>query len=125
MQNFLFYGTLRKNGDKLRTYNFNRFGKGSQTYLKTVKLKFWKLISLRYFPCVIEGDENDEIVAELHEVTDGAAQEISYMELDSGYSYKTVPVEYNGETILATIFYHDRKLRPEDTQILSGDWCNP
>ena len=65
MKYFLFYGTLRAQGPDIKKYNFDRFGHNSQKYLSTVKLKNWKLLHLRYFPCIIEGDENDEIVAEL------------------------------------------------------------
>lgn len=116
----LFYGTLRQNGSKEKTYNFNRFG--GQTYIKTLTIPGFKMINLGYYPGVIEGDGN--IVVELHDVTEEAAQKIYFMEKGAGYLSKYI--EIDGE--MAIIYYctpgRIQQLNKLDQEMPGGDWCN-
>lgn len=113
---FAFYGTLRKNGPKDKTYNYERFGKGSQKYLSTNTIKGWKLLDLGYYPCVIPGD--GDVVVELHEVSSDASKMIERMELNSNYQIQQIQID----DIQAFIFYQDTN--KSGIIIESGDWCD-
>lgn len=135
MKNFILsYGTLRKNdtganqsnnSNRRKIYNFDRFGAGTQKYLKTLRLPGFSLYSLGPYPTISEGP--DEITVELHEITDSRAMSgIRGMEGGAGYLEKNIEVENDGETISATIFYYPKErlsARVLAAQIKSGDWC--
>lgn len=111
----LFYGSLRSG-----QYNFNRFGPGTQKYIKTVKIPGFKMYNLGYYPCVTESDNlQDEITAELHEVNEEAAKKIYFMEKGAGYLSKHI--EIDGEK--AVIYYYTSEHLNRNNIIESGDWC--
>lgn len=117
MKKCLFYGSLRKNGPREKTYNFNRFG--GQTYVKTLKIKGFDLYNLGSFPCITEG--NGEITCELHNVENESARQIFWMEAGAGYKSKEIKID--GEN--AIIFYYPEKPQGKDQKLIqSGDWCN-
>lgn len=114
--NCLFYGTLRKNGSRDKTYNFNRFG--GQKLIKEVKIKGFNLYNLGYYPCAVEGD--GEITCELHEVE--SQKSFSYlrnMELSAGYKEKEVSVD----GVNACIFVMENLDKNRYSKIIDGDWC--
>lgn len=120
MKKCLFYGTLRKNGPREKTYNYNRFG--GQIYIKTLKIKGFKMADLGYYPCIFKAD--GEIVVELHNVESEAAKNIEMMELGAGYKFEDIDLD--GEK--ARIYYYCGKNLSENRfkfqLIESGDWLN-
>jgi gamma-glutamylcyclotransferase (GGCT)/AIG2-like uncharacterized protein YtfP len=108
---FLVYGSLRATSK--RGYNFNRFGKDTQRYIRTLTLPGFNLYSLGVYPCITRGD--NELVAELHDVDDKAARHIERMEIGAGYEPTTVTLP-EGK---ATIFVYPK---PCGELVPSGDW---
>src|SRR5438067_1043572 len=78
MKYCLFYGSLKQD-----EYNFNRFGEGTQKYIKTLTLEGYDIYDLGYFPGLTKGD--GKVVVELHEVQDDAFEGIVRMEKGAGY----------------------------------------
>ena len=124
----LFYGTLRKGHENVsrdKTYNYERFGSGTQKYIKTLRIPGYKMYDLGHYPCIVESDNNNkEITVELHEVNEEAAQKISFMEKGAGYLSKNIEI---GEEKAIIYFYPKElinKLHCQDSEIKSGDWCS-
>jgi len=116
MPKMLVFGSLRKNSS--RGYNYDRFGEGSQKYIKDVELDGFEMYDLGAYPTIVEGI--GKIKTELHEVTDYAFTRIKSMEAGAGYSEKTITL--NDET--ATIFYMPKEQLSHYNapKVESGDW---
>jgi gamma-glutamylcyclotransferase (GGCT)/AIG2-like uncharacterized protein YtfP len=109
----LFYGSLKSG-----MYNFDRFGKGTQKYVKTVKLDGYELYNLGAYPGLTKG--KGKVTFELHEVDDKAFEHIKQMELGAGYREETV----NVDGIPATLYIYENKygrLTDKD-KVESGNW---
>ncbi len=121
MKHILVFGSLRKFSK--RGYNFDRFGKGSQTYVQDVTLKGFEMVSLGAYPAIYPSDKG-QIKTELHAVTDAAFNSIQRMEAGAGYD----ELELDVDGIKATIFTMSknnltmyRGNRPLEI-VESGDW---
>lgn len=117
------YGTLRKFGDRGKTYNFDRFGKNSQKFIKRFNLPGFNLYNLGYFPCVAESVNPTGISVELHEINGEIFELIQSMEAGAGYDEKIIKVENDGNEIEATIFCMPEARAAKFKKIESGDWC--
>jgi gamma-glutamylcyclotransferase (GGCT)/AIG2-like uncharacterized protein YtfP len=113
-QYMLFFGSLRKNSK--RGYNFDRFGKGSQKYIKDIELSGYEMYSLTYYPAICKG--NGKVKFELHKVDNHAAEMINGMELGAGYT----PVKINVDNIEATFYMMDKEKLKGREKVESGDW---
>jgi gamma-glutamylcyclotransferase (GGCT)/AIG2-like uncharacterized protein YtfP len=117
----LFFGSLRQYSK--RGYNHDRFGKGTQKYIKTFTLPGFEMYSVHgHYPTICKGDGS--IVVELHEVEPQAWERISYMEKSAQYDNMTIPVEHNGKTVDATIYYWSKENieKAKLPRVESGDW---
>lgn len=115
----LFYGSLRSG-----QYNFNRFGPGTQKYIKTLRIPGFKMVNLGYYPCVTESDNlQDEITVELHEVSEGAAEKIYFMEKGAGYLPKYIEIDGEKCVIYFCTPEFIKQSGKENNIIESGDWC--
>lgn len=115
MKYMLSFGSLRKtNGEK--GYNFDRFGKGTQKYIKDVVLNGWEMRDLTYYPAICKGAGT--IKCELQEVEDAAFSRIQSMEKGAGYS----ETELDVDGVKATIFFMDAKRLQHYPIVESGDW---
>ncbi len=112
----LFFGSLRKNSK--RGYNFDRFQKGGQKYIKDVWLNGWQMYDLGAYPAIARGAFNSKIKCELHEVNDFCFERIQSMEAGAGYK----ELELDVDKIKATIFYMDAKSLQGCNIVFSGDW---
>lgn len=117
MKHILVFGSLRQHSK--RGYNFDRFGKGSQKFVKNVTLNGYDMFDLGAYPAIAEG--KGTIKAELHTVTDEAFARIQRMEAGAGYGEKTEKID----GVEATIF----TMTPAQLQAYrapkpypSGDW---
>jgi len=127
----LTYGTLRAPENcpaelrKHKVYNHDRFGRGTQKYIKTLRIPGFQLFDLGPFPAICEGE--GEITVELHEVTTDAFRNIEYMEQGAGYDSKVIQVDIEGGTVEAKIYYMNKQDLPprilKNERIESGDWC--
>jgi gamma-glutamylcyclotransferase (GGCT)/AIG2-like uncharacterized protein YtfP len=106
----LFYGSLKK-----REFNFDRFGAGTQKFIKTVELDGYDLYDLKYYPGLTKG--KGRVTFELHEVDDRAFDSISRMEAGAGYSLGEEKVD--GKE--AAVFFYEGDLS-EYKKIESGNW---
>ncbi len=110
----LVFGSLRKNSK--RGYNYNRFGEGSQKYIKDVILDGFEMFDLKYYPAICKGQ--GKIKCELHTVEDQAYTEIYHMEIGAGYSELKLPVE----GVEASIFVWPAERLQDKPKVESGDW---
>jgi gamma-glutamylcyclotransferase (GGCT)/AIG2-like uncharacterized protein YtfP len=110
MQRLLCYGSLKRN-----SYNFDRFGKDTQKYIKTLELEGYDLYDLGPYPGLTKGD--GKVTVELHEVEDGAFSYIKRMEAGAGYSEGKEIVD----GIEASIFFYEGNLEG-NPKIDSGEW---
>lgn len=113
MKLLLVYGSLRAHSQ--RGYNFDRFGKGTQKFIRFVEVPGYDLYDLGAYPCITPGDGN--LKAELHEVDDTAAAYITRMEQGAGY-YSTTVMLPEGEAEM----YYMRKPPSHAKQVVSGNW---
>lgn len=132
----LFYGTLRRGNIDLddqildghknnKTYNYERFGAGTQKYIKTLRIPGFKMYNLGYYPCVIESDNlEDEITVELHEVNEDAAQKIYFMEKGAGYLSKRIEIDGEKSVIYFCTPGFVKQQNKQNNLIESGDWCS-
>ncbi len=118
----LVFGSLRKTSK--RGYNFDRFGKGTQTFITKFELDGYDMYSLSSYPAICPG--KGKIVVELHEVQDEAADLIEDMEVGAGYAGVQVKLGEKhgiipGET--ATIYtWPKERLEGYYPKVKSGDW---
>lgn len=115
----LAYGSLRLHS--ARGHNFDRFGVGTQRYIRDVTLSGYTMYPVAggAFPCVIEGIGT--IKAELHEVSEGAFRAIRAMELDSGYTAKVLTLD---DGTRATLYHvYPEQLPKGLKRVESGDWA--
>lgn len=114
-KNFILsFGSLRKTSSK--GYNFDRFGKGSQKYIKDVWLDGWDMFSLINYPAIAKGA--GKIKCELQEVSKDAYEKICGMERSAGYQETQIDVD----GIKATLFYMDAKDLQGRNLVTGGDW---
>jgi gamma-glutamylcyclotransferase (GGCT)/AIG2-like uncharacterized protein YtfP len=118
MKHLLCFGSLRRHSK--RGFNFGRFGKGTQTFIKEVKLNYFEMYAAcgGAYPTICEG--NGTIICELHEVEDEAFNRIQAMEAGANYQEKIVDID----GVLATIFVwsKDEIVKHQLPRIESGDW---
>ncbi len=116
----LFFGSLRATSTK--GYNFDRFGKNTQKHIKTFRLKGYDMYSLGAYPTITPSD--GEITVELQEVDDKAMSYISRMEAGAGYKEIVIPVEHEGKTIEAIMYYwpNEQIVGRNLQKVESGDW---
>ena len=118
-QYMLFFGSLRKNSSK--GYNFDRFGVGSQEYIKDIELDNFTMFSLGAYPAICRGV--GRIKCELHKVGLLASQYIDRMEIGAGYK----PIKIRIDDIVsdgtyATLYTMDKKALTGYPKVESGDW---
>src|SRR4051794_11180989 len=121
MKYALFYGSLKRhagaNGEA--GFNFDRFGRGTQKYLKTVKLGGYNLYDLKWYPGLTKG--KGAVLAELHEVEDRAFEGIQQMEFSANYSEEKVKNIPDFDNIEASIFFYEGNLEGKPL-IKDGIW---
>jgi gamma-glutamylcyclotransferase (GGCT)/AIG2-like uncharacterized protein YtfP len=110
MKHALFYGSL-KQGE----FNFDRFGQGSQKYIKTVTLDGYNLYDLSWYPGLTKGD--GKVIVELHEVDDHAFENIKRMEAGAGY----IEGKEKIDDVEASIFFYKGNLQGKPL-IQNGNW---
>lgn len=111
----LVFGSLRKNSK--RGYNHDRFGKGTQKYIKDVELKGYEMYNLGAYPAICEGKNN--IKCELHEVQDTAFEQINMMEIYAGYTPLKIKLD---KKITATIYVMNKERLINYSKVIDGDW---
>ena len=118
MKYLLVFGSLRKNSK--RGYNYDRFGKGSQKYIKDVELNDFEMYNLGSYPAICKG--KGKIKCELHEVEDTAAHSIERMEIGSGYDGMTIKTQLEDKIIDATIYTWPKERLTRFPKVESGNW---
>jgi len=104
----LVYGSLRSEGYNNRS-QFKSLG--------LTKIKGYKLYSLGPYPGINEGEEDDELVCEILEVSPKDAQWIDRMEIGAGYRLEKKTVDGHE----CTLYVHNRDLS-ERPHVEHGDW---
>lgn len=112
-----FYGTLRRNQNNYQ-WLFDMYGTSGVQYKKTVSVRGFKMYNLGYYPGVIEGGHDDEIVVDLMELIPEAYNVVYNMELGAGYREDTVSIDDR----LYNIFIYDENINPNWGIVKNGDW---
>lgn len=110
----LFFGSLRLHSK--RGYNHDRFGDGTQRYIRTLTIDGYDLYSLGAYPAICPGA--GKVVCELHEVEGRAFRGIQAMERGAGYTEATIDLPEGA----ATIFTYDPNHLMGCPKVASGDW---
>jgi gamma-glutamylcyclotransferase (GGCT)/AIG2-like uncharacterized protein YtfP len=75
------YGTLKKNH-----YNHPLISRSNGRFVKTVKIPYYKMYSLGYYPILIPSQsQDDRVLVEIYDVSEEAYKRMRAMELGAGY----------------------------------------
>lgn len=108
------YGSLRKG-------LHNHKALGSSEFIGEGVVKGFGMYSLGMYPALSREGKKTPVVVELYEVGTMTMTRLDNLEgFPSYYTRKMCPVQVNGETIPAWVYYMDRALEEEFVE--GGDW---
>ena len=121
------YGTLRK-GER------NHQVLGDSEYLKTIRLKGFKMYGAPTFPAVIKGTTDDSIVIEIYRIKrQNISQALDFLEgfdrnnpssAKNNYIIQLIKIDSEMEPVeIYTFGHHPEKVHQIGREIKSGDWC--
>jgi gamma-glutamylcyclotransferase (GGCT)/AIG2-like uncharacterized protein YtfP len=109
------YGSLRKS-----EYNYR---KDMGEPIACGRIQGAQLFSLGAFPCIIVGDAEDTVEAEVYELPEKVFNSIEAMELGAGYKRCVAPfAEHDGPIYLVEAYFYPAKADWFGPRIESGDW---
>ncbi len=121
------YGTLRR-GES------NHSVLGDSEFIKTIRLKGYKMYGISGFPAVVEGELNESIVIEIYRIiNDQISEAIDWLEgfdrsapnsKDNLYTIRSCKVDTEKAPIEIYTFDHaPERVIEKGPQLQSGDWC--
>ena len=106
------YGTLKRGH-----YNF----RSGQKFLFEARVPGYQLYDLGVYPCVIPGDETEEVTVEVMEVDENTYNSITRMEVGAGYKPVTITITNNEVAYECTIYEYTFK-PTRGTRIPDGNY---
>ena len=122
------YGTLRKG-------ETNHHVLSKSLFLKTIRLKGFKMYGTNKFPTVIKGSATDEITVEIYQVVNPKIlKALDFLEgfdrtnpssLDNFYTIQELKLNEENEPIEIYTFDHNPEIVHQIGPLIqSGDWCS-
>ena len=122
------YGTLRKG-------EANHHVLGNSEFIKTIRLKGFKMYGANSFPAVIQGAENDSIIVEIYKITrQNILDELDLLEgfdrknpmgRENLYTVQKIKIDSEKMPIeIYTFDHHPWSVQQIGPEIKSGDWLN-